>query len=268
MTEEVNNLTTNPEKNIKRKKGIFPRLSLKKTFEIPKTIYDLGQGEPVRRLKIFDYLKKSPQSGPSRMLITTSGMYGLTIGSYGAERLTLTELGKSLVTTTSNKTKLNLSLDILFKNEIFSKFIEYWKDKALPSDDIAQDWLIRNSDLTKQDAEACWAIFKENILDNNLTQVLSGKTTIVSKTVALETIENDESIIETSIEDKTIVPHKNEDIENKRNIINDPKPFGAQVVERDFKYGRARLILPGEMTKDELKKIHTLIDSMVTEVNE
>lgn len=259
----------NPTDLNKRKRGAFPRLSLKKTIELAEAIYELGQGEPVRRLKVFDYLKKSPESGPSRMLVTISGTYGLTAGSYQAEYLEVTEKGKAFLTAASKRMKLNLAFDILFSNEIFSKFVEYWKDKGLPSDDIATDWLIRYCHLIPQDAKACWEVIKDNMVENGLIQLSSGKNVVVSRNVALESLPNDEGygVLE-PLEEKSIEEYKPLPVEEKRTVMNAPKPFGSQVVERDFKYGRARLVLPAEMTKDEIQKIKTLIDSLITEVIE
>ncbi len=276
MSDEVVRIQTEMKKELgnssnenKRKRGAFPRLSFKKTIELAETIYELGQGEPVRRLKVFDYLKKSPESGPSRMLVTTSAAYDLTVGSYQAEYLSVTGRGQDFITASSKRKKLSLALDILFSNEIFNKFVEYWKDKGMPSDDIAADWLLRNCQLTAQDAKACWEVIKDNVIENSLVQELSGKNVIVSKDVALEATSGDsdeqyrnlDSQGELSVEEpRYLVP------EEKRAMVNAPKPFGSQVVERDFRYGRARLVLPAEMTKEEIQKIKSLIDSLITEV--
>lgn len=259
----------NPIDLNKRKRGAFPRLSLRKTIELAEAVYELGQGEPVRRLKVFDYLKKSPESGPSRMLVTISGTYGLTSGSYQAEYLEVTEKGKAFLTATSKRMQLNLAFDILFSNEIFSKFVEYWKDKGLPSDDIATDWLIRYCHLTPQDAKACWEVIKDNMAEYSLIQLSSGKNIVISRNVALESLPNDEGDGAVgSLEENLIEEYKSSPVEEKRVVTNTPKPFGSQVVERDFRYGRARLVLPAEMTKDEIQKIKNLIDSLITEVIE
>jgi len=47
----------------------------------------------VRKLTLFDKIGKSPDSGPSRQLITNSSRYGLTKGGYQAEFLELTPEG-------------------------------------------------------------------------------------------------------------------------------------------------------------------------------
>lgn len=256
MTEDnqtqISPITPSTSKD-KRKRGVFPRLSFKKTIELPRAILALGQGEPVRRVKIFDHLGKSAGSGPSRNLITVSGMYGLTSGGFQAEHLELTDLGKKIVTNGD----IGLIYEILFNNDIFSKFIEYWKDKVIPEDDIASDWLVRNFHLVQEDAKSFWAVMKENIEDYHLTEQLSGKQVITSKEVAMknygtETIVNDNpttlvdttpKILETSIGEKLAVT--------------------MQAVDIDLENGgKARIVVPSskDITKADVKKMKAQID--------
>src|SRR5437763_606778 len=84
--------------------GVFPRVSLKKAQELADAIYNLGEGEAVRRLSVFNELQRAADSGPSRMLVTTAGGgYGLTTGSYKADKLGLTTRGISLASAKSDK---------------------------------------------------------------------------------------------------------------------------------------------------------------------
>ena len=63
-------------------------------MEIADGIQKFAQGHTIRRLTLFDELKKSAESSSSRQAITNSGRYGLTTGSYQAEHLSLTPDGK------------------------------------------------------------------------------------------------------------------------------------------------------------------------------
>src|SRR5438876_12023087 len=103
--------------------GVFPRLSLSKVMELPKVIYEQGQGEPVRRLTAFDKLGKAPESGPSRALVTNSSTYGLTKGGYSAEYLEVTERGKHIVAPSNEIQAHEAIMDALFSNPIFTAFV-------------------------------------------------------------------------------------------------------------------------------------------------
>lgn len=81
---------------IKKRKRVarpFPACAFEEAIEFSKQILSFGSGQPVRRLSLFDHLGKSPESGPSRQLITNAGKYGLIEGSYSAEQIRLTKDG-------------------------------------------------------------------------------------------------------------------------------------------------------------------------------
>ena len=79
----------------KRKVRLFPACSLNEALVVGEAIQKYAAGQKVRRLTLFDSLNKSPDSGPSRQLITNSSKYGITKGGYQAEFLELTKLGKA-----------------------------------------------------------------------------------------------------------------------------------------------------------------------------
>jgi hypothetical protein len=70
-----------------RKSGIsrgsrpFPAASFEESLAFAHEMFVVGSGQPVRRLTLFDHLKKAPESGTSRMLIVNSNRYGLTKGA-------------------------------------------------------------------------------------------------------------------------------------------------------------------------------------------
>src|SRR2546422_5246606 len=77
----------------KRMTRTFPASTFEDALVIPMAIQQFAAGQRVRRLTLFEHLKKSPESGPSRQLISNSTKYGLTKGGYQAEHLELTPDG-------------------------------------------------------------------------------------------------------------------------------------------------------------------------------
>src|SRR5437899_1686485 len=71
----------------------FPASSFEEALQIADAFQKMAAGQKVRRLTLFEHLKKSPDSGPSRQLITNSSRYGLTKGSYKADYIELTPDG-------------------------------------------------------------------------------------------------------------------------------------------------------------------------------
>ena len=72
----------------------FPTVSFEESLEIADAIHKHAAGAKIRRITLFDALQKSPDSGPSRTLVTNSSKYGLTIGGYQADYLELTPKGR------------------------------------------------------------------------------------------------------------------------------------------------------------------------------
>jgi|GEM_PF-1410352 len=166
-------------------KAYFPRVALNKVLELSEKIYELGQGDTVPRLVVFDGLGRSASSGPSRMLVTTSNGYGLTTGGYKAPRLGLTDEGKDIVSTTDVAQKNAKLANLMLKEgSLFEKFYTYYTDKNVPVEAMATDYLMREGGLKEDDAKAAFDIFMTNLRDFGFTKNLSGKETIVSRDLA------------------------------------------------------------------------------------
>lgn len=106
----------------------FPAGPFEDALAFAKDIYNLGSGTPVRRLTLFDHLQRTPDSGPSRMLITNANKYGLIKGSYTSDQLELTPDGKKVCDENASpreaarlKAKLAI-VDIAPFNALYEKF--------------------------------------------------------------------------------------------------------------------------------------------------
>jgi hypothetical protein len=142
MTDTPQPTSGSEDSKKKRAVGAFPRLSIKKSLELAETIYQLGEGEAVRRLTVFKKLNRSPDSGASRTLITASGGgYGFTTGGYNAEYLGLTERGRKAVSSPDQRSRYQAIYDAMYSNDIFKSFIGKFFQKGFPIDDVALGYL-------------------------------------------------------------------------------------------------------------------------------
>jgi hypothetical protein len=91
MTDEIvaSDVTSEPKRRARK----FPALTFAEALGFAEAIQQHAAGQRVRRLTLFEKLQKEPDSKESRTLITASGQYGLTKGSYKAEYLELTPTG-------------------------------------------------------------------------------------------------------------------------------------------------------------------------------
>ena len=163
-------------------KSLFPAVAIDEAQQIARTIAHENAGQPMRRLDIFQALGgKSPDSGPSRTLITASTGFGLTTGSYKADMLSLTELGRRLAVDDDKRAAIDAVLGV----DIFRKFFEQYKDKQLPSEVPARGFLA-NSGVPADRTEACWNLVRQNGEQCGLIQEVSGAPRVLSRDHAVE----------------------------------------------------------------------------------
>lgn len=183
MAEDSQN-AAQPASETKKKaspRAPFPRIALNKVLPLAQQIYELGEGDPVPRLVVFDRLGKSPESGPSRMLITTSNAYGLTTGSYQAERLGITDLGRNIVHADNEKIARAHAVKALLDNGLFSQFYEKYQSKGVPQEPVAVDFIKQAGNLSDADAKTAFDVFITNMTDHGFIKEMSGRPTIVSQ---------------------------------------------------------------------------------------
>ena len=71
----------------------YPASSFTDAMVLAEAIMKFAAGERVRRLTLLQRMDKSPNSGPTKQMITNSGKYSITTGSYSAEFIELTDKG-------------------------------------------------------------------------------------------------------------------------------------------------------------------------------
>lgn len=159
----------------------FPATSFQEALEFAKELFQIGSGQPVRRLTLFDHLGKAPDSGPSRMLITNSNRYGLTRGSYVAEHLELTEDGLKAVddTVPQREQKRAWANLAILSIDLFRSLYDSFVNNRLPARAVLIDALRANG-VTSDAAEEGVDTFIVNLRFVGLLQTLSGAERIVT----------------------------------------------------------------------------------------
>ncbi|MEI8406214.1 MULTISPECIES: hypothetical protein [unclassified Kribbella] len=158
-----------------RRTRIFPATTFEDALERPLAIYQLGSGQPVRRLTLFNNLGKSPDSGPTRQLVTTSAKYGLTTGSYKAEFLALTDDGLAAVADdASAATRLRARLRLAIESiDVFRKLYETYVHNRLPAQAVLMD-KAKEVGVPDEDVAACVETFTVNTKFVGVLRSISG----------------------------------------------------------------------------------------------
>ncbi|MDQ6770825.1 MAG: hypothetical protein M3Z54_12655 [Gemmatimonadota bacterium] len=135
------------QKQARLSRRSYPASTFEEALILAKAVQDIAAGQKVRRLTLFDKLGKSPDSGPSRQLVTNSSKYGLTKGSYKAEYIELTPDGRNATSSDVPKAE---QLRARFKLAIegvppFKMLYENFKGNKLPAQAVLRDFLVEKS---------------------------------------------------------------------------------------------------------------------------
>ena len=164
-----------------RKTRPYPASSFKDALPLGEAIMKHAAGEKVRRLTLLQKMDKSPNSGPTKMMITNSGKYGITSGSYAAEYLELTEKGRLAVDSVSApKASRRAAFDLAIEGIApFKLLYDHYKTKRLPEKDIMKD-VLKDSSIDVPDLDECVDTFTVNVKDLDLLRTIGGAETLIS----------------------------------------------------------------------------------------
>ena len=123
-----------------------------------------GVSGEIRRLTLFGKLGRSPDSGPSRNLVTNSSKYGLTSGSYAAPSLSITDKGRmALSVEESPREAIEMQFQLAIGQiEPFNNLYEKLKDQRIPTDEVLGDELV-NVGVDDSDRSKAAEIFTANL---------------------------------------------------------------------------------------------------------
>lgn len=170
-----------PERRPRRERA-FPPMPLADAIVIAEAIEKHASGKPMRRLTLFDHLGKSPDSGPSRSLITASSKYGLTEGGYQAEELKLTDLGRRVVgEAVTPKDRIRAKFQSGIESIApFKAVHEKYVGNKLPSQSVMRDFLISDAGVTREQVSECIDTFIINAKDIGVLAEIAGAERLLS----------------------------------------------------------------------------------------
>jgi len=140
----------------------FPKNTLMDALRIAKSIHENNADQPYDRLDLAKSLGYSPESSLFRTLITSSNRFGLTKGSYKAERISLTELGKSIVSPKSEREKAESLKQALFNIDFYRKFFSRFDGHRLPKREYLKNTLNRDFGIPVPDCDECYDMIISN----------------------------------------------------------------------------------------------------------
>lgn len=158
----------------------YPTATFESVLPIAQTIFEhAGASREMRRATVFEILGRALESGPSRALVTNSARYGLTIGSYKADVLRLTDdaiaiLNPSTPPTEVIRARFSLAIQgVAPFNALYEKF----RGGRLPAVQVMIDAL---EGVDPDDRQECVEIFVGNLNYIGLLNVVEGAEWIIN----------------------------------------------------------------------------------------
>jgi hypothetical protein len=170
-----------------RKERKFPARTFQEALGISEAIQKFAAGQKVRRLTLFEKLDQSPDTAESKRLITASGQYGLTKGSYASEYLELTPEGKEATGEDIAPAKrLYTRFNLAIKNQApFAFLYEKIKGNKMPAKEVMSDYL-SEAEVEDDEKAECIDTFILNAKFLGLLRTIAGSERLISIEQAIE----------------------------------------------------------------------------------
>lgn len=215
VTNEVKTENVNVKKKRSRRNMPFATMCASECVILPEGIWKYASGQKIRRITLFDELGKSPDSGPSRTMITASSKYGFTNGGYQAEYLELSEEGYIAFNpeeSIQNQLEAKFNL-IIGGNEYFKAIYEKYKGSKLPIKSVIIDYL-GELNLDEEYREDGAELFIENAKYLGIIKILSGAERLISIEQAIEEVESNANDLTSNMENEYIVKNQEDDTQS------------------------------------------------------
>ena len=149
-------------------------------------------------------MKRSPTTHSTQVLITNSGKYGITKGSYLAEWLELTPDGLLACDPNAvSRDRLGAQFRLAIEHIApFKRLYDEYVGKRLPAREVMKD-VLATTDLDAKGRDECVDLFVVNVTDLGLLRQIGGAQTLVSIDAALDSIS---AIRETALQSPSLAP--------------------------------------------------------------
>jgi hypothetical protein len=153
-------------------------MTFEEAMRIGRAIMEHGAGHPVKRTTLLKKLSLT-DGDATRALITASGKYGITGGSYASEMLELTDKGRLSVDESADvRNRMQSRFELAIQGiHPFSAMYERFKGGKLPAPEVMRDSL---GDIDQGDRAQCVDIFISNAQSVGILQTKDGAQHLLS----------------------------------------------------------------------------------------
>jgi predicted nucleotide-binding protein len=115
-----------------------PAWTLEQATRIPRSIVDEHAGRPTRPIDVALAMNVQPSTGGFRTLCGAAIAYGLTDGGYNAETITITELGKRVISKSIDDADgLAARREAILRPRVIREFLQKYDGARMPREEVA-----------------------------------------------------------------------------------------------------------------------------------
>lgn len=140
----------------------LPSRALRDALRVAQCITDNYAGQPTAPHDVALGLELSPTSSSWRDLAAASLGYGLTKGSWNAEKISLDSLGKRATSPTEEGDEIRARAEAALKPTVIGGFFRKYNKAKFPPDNIAQNVLVQEWGVPVERAAAALQTIKDN----------------------------------------------------------------------------------------------------------
>lgn len=169
-----------------RKVRSYPVHPLRDALSVAQTIQEANSGMPFDRLALAGKLSTTPSSSGFTMRLNSSSRYGLTRGGYRDALISLTEIGRAVVTPVSEEERRATLVECVLRPQVFRDFYESLEGRKLPERAFAKNILERDHHIDADLSEECLDVILDNGQFVGLLREVSGSLWVGVKSVRRE----------------------------------------------------------------------------------
>ena len=162
----------------RRRTRPYPTNTLEDALAIARTIQERNSGLPFDRVMLARAMGTTEKSSGFTIKLNSSKHYGLTVGSYKDDLISLTELGESVVAPKNESEVRNALTTAALRPDLFSQFYAMMQGRKLPEDLYCQNTLHRELRIDSVLTHECLSIIKANGIFTNILDVDTGTLNI------------------------------------------------------------------------------------------
>jgi predicted nucleotide-binding protein len=140
----------------------LPSRPLREALRVPQTITDNYAGDPTAPHDVALALDISPTSSGWRELAAGALGYGLTKGSWNAERISLEPLGRRATAPTEEGDELRARAEAALKPKVLAGFFRKYNKNKFPADQIAKNVLQQEFNVPVERLDTTLQLIKDN----------------------------------------------------------------------------------------------------------